>query len=314
MLSRRLLRVKVMQSMYAYYHKEDVSLQKVEKELFHSIYKSYELYHLLLLLIVEIHAFAVDRIDRGKTKKRPSLADLNPNRRFIDNVVLNQLASNSSLLKFKSATGISWVNNPELIRSLYSKILESDLYNRYMESGESDYNSQKRFVVKLVEKVIGQYEDLYNQLEEQSIFWNDESEFIVSMVIKTIKEFEEERGDEQILQKEFKDSDDKNFVTALFRKAVINRKEFLDLIENNIQNWDLDRIALMDIILMQMAMGEMTEFTEIPVKVTLNEYIELAKHYSTPRSATFINGLLDKIVNDFKGDERIVKQGRGLIN
>ncbi len=313
MLSRRLLRVKVMQMVYAFNKRGDISIQEMEKELFHSISKSYELYHFLLLLVTDIHAYAANRIEKGKSKKIPSPADLNPNRRFIDNKVLKQLASNPHLLQYQETSGISWANNADVIRSMFKQVVESNLYEDYMESEFTDYNDDKKFIVKLIEKVIAQYEPLYAQIEEQGIFWNDEAEFIASMVIKTVKEFEEERGDEQIFQNEFKDADDKDFVERLFRKSLLNQKEFVALIKKYAQNWDLERVAYMDIVLMQIALTEILEFPNIPVKVSLNEYIELAKHYSTPKSSLFINGILDKVVDHLKSEGRINKTGRGLI-
>ena len=313
MLSRRLLRVKVMQMVYAFNKRGDVSIQEMEKELFHSISKSYELYHYLLLLITDIHAHAVNRIEKGKSKKIPSPADLNPNTRFIDNKLLLQLATNPHMLQYQEDSGISWANNADVIRSVYKQVIESNLYEDYMELGTTTYDEDKKFIVKLVEKVIAQYEPLYAQIEEQSIFWNDEAEFIVSMVIKTVKEFEEERGDKQVFQNEFKDADDKDFVARLFRKSLLNQKEFVALIKKYAQNWDLDRVAYMDIVLMQIALSEILEFPNIPVKVSLNEYIELAKHYSTPKSSLFINGILDKVVEHLKTEGRVIKSGRGLV-
>ena len=313
MLSRRLLRVKVMQVIYACQKNGDLSIQQSEKELFHSISKSFELYHLFLLLLVDIRGYAENRIEIGRNKKIPTEEDLNPNTRFIDNNLLIQLSGNEELLRFVEKTGLSWSNSPEIIRSLFDVISESENYKAYMNLPYTSYDDDKKFIVKLTEKVIAQYEPLYSQVEEQSIFWNDEAEFIMSMVIKTLKEFELVNGITQPLQEEFKDKDDQDFVKTLFRKSLLNQKEFIDLIKKFSQNWDLDRVAYMDIVLMQIALTEMIEFKEIPVKVTLNEYIEIAKHYSTPKSGLFINGILDKIVASLKTDGKIVKQGRGLL-
>lgn len=313
MLSRRLLRVKVMQMIYACQKNGDISIQQSEKDLFHSISKSYELYHLFLLLVVDIHAYAINRLEIGRNRKVPSQDDLNPNSRFIDNKLLTQLASNQFLLKFVEQTGISWVNSPEIIRSLFDVIAESDIFKQYMDSEFVSYDEDKKFIVKLTEKVIAQYEPLYNQVEEQSIFWNDEAEFIMSMVLKTLKEFDIKNAELQNLQSEFKDDDDQEFVKTLFRKTLLNQKDFIELIKKFSQNWDLERVAFMDIVLMQIALTEIIEFPGIPVKVTLNEYIEIAKHYSTPKSGLFINGMLDKIVSSLKLEGKIVKQGRGLM-
>lgn len=307
MLSRRLLRVKVMQTVYSHFRGGGSTVQKTEKELFHSISKSHELYHLLLLLILDVRDMAEKRIENGLNKKRPTHEDLHPNRKFINNRVILQLRDNKQLLKYIDATGLSWKNNEEYVKDIYKLVVESELYQQYMESEEDSYEADRKFVSKLFEKVIGQHLPLYGLFEEQSIFWNDEAEFVVSIVVKTFKEFDESKSEEQPLQREFKDQEDKEFVKTLFRKAVVNNQEYQDLIKKFSRNWDLERVAYLDIVLMQIAIAEVLEFTKIPVKVTLNEYIEIAKHYSTPKSGTFINGILDKIINHLRKEEQLVK-------
>jgi N utilization substance protein B len=302
-----------MQTVYGYHKGGEKNLQRAEKDLFHSISKSYELYHLLLLLILEVSNYAEKRIEMGLKKNRPTSADLNPVRIFVDNEVVAQLRTNEQLLKYVDATGVSWSNNPAMVRNIYEEVLKSELYKEYLKCETSSYEEDKKFVAKLYEKVIGQYEPLYVFLEEQSIFWNDESEFILSMVVKSIKEFSHEKGEEQPLQKEFKDDDDRDFVKSLLRKVVFNGDEYLKLIEEFSKNWEIDRVAFLDIILMKIALAEVMEFPQIPVKVTLNEYIEIAKHYSTPKSGVFINGILDKIIEHLKDDERFLKSGKGLL-
>jgi N utilization substance protein B len=307
MLSRRLLRVKVMQTVYGHFRGGEATIQQTENELFHSIAKSYELYHLLLLLIVDVHGYAEKRIDLGLGKKRPSYEDLNPNRKFVNNRVIQQLRHNKQLLKYIESTGVSWKNNEEYVKDIYKVIINSDLYKLYMESEEDSYDVDRKFVSKLYEKVIGQYLPLYALFEEQSIFWNDEAEFVVSIVVKTLKEFEEKNGEEQPLQREFKDDEDREFVKTLFRKAVLKNSDYHSLIRKFSRNWDLERVAYIDIVLMQIAIAEVMEFPAIPVKVTLNEYIEIAKYYSTPKSGNFINGILDKVIAHLKDEKQFVK-------
>ncbi|MDI3520522.1 transcription antitermination factor NusB [Anaerophaga thermohalophila] len=307
MLSRRLLRVKVMQTVYGHFRGGDSSLQQAEKELFHSISKSHELYHLLLLLILDVRDLAEKRIENGLNKKRPTYEELHPNRKFINNKVIQQLRENRQLLKYIETTGLSWKNNEQYIKDVYKHILDSELYQQYMQSDDDSYESDRKFVAKLYEKVIGQYLPLYALLEEESIFWNDEAEFVVSIVVKTIKEFKEENGEEQALQKEFKDEEDREFVKTLIRKAILNNQDYQALIRKFSRNWDLERVAYLDIVLMQIAIAEFLEFPQIPVKVTLNEYIEIAKHYSTPKSGTFINGILDKVITHLKKENQLEK-------
>ncbi|WP_026055070.1 transcription antitermination factor NusB [Anaerophaga thermohalophila] len=307
MLSRRLLRVKVMQTVYGHFRGGDSSLQQAEKELFHSISKSHELYHLLLLLILDVRDLAEKRIEIGLNKKRPTYEDLHPNRKFINNKVIQQLRENKQLLKYVETTGLSWKNNEQYIKDVYKHILDSDLYQHYMLSDDDSYEADRKFVAKLYEKVIGQYLPLYALFKEESIFWNDEAEFVVSIVVKTLKEFKEENGEEQALQKEFKDEEDREFVKTLFRKTILNNQDYQALIRKFSRNWDLERVAYLDIVLMQIAIAEFLEFPKIPVKVTLNEYIEIAKHYSTPKSGTFINGILDKVITHLKKENQLEK-------
>jgi len=305
MLSRRLLRVKVVQMVYAFYKTGDTDISKKEKELFHSISKSHELYHLFLLLLVDIHTYAIKRIEFGKNKKRPTREDLNPNTKFVDNLLLKQLLVNKSLLSYTEKNKISWANYENVIKNIFKEITTSSIYIDYMndESG-NDYEKDIKFIAKLFEKVIAPVEDIYSAIEEQSIYWNDEAEFIISMVIKTIKSFDQEKGANQELLPEFRDKEDKDFVKKLFRKSLVNGEQNRDLIKKYTRNWDFERVAFMDVVIMQVAIAELMEFQEIPPRVTLNEYIEIAKHYSTAKSGVFINGIIDKIV------EELIKEGK----
>ena len=297
MLSRRLLRVKVMQMAYAHYQKGESSIQQTEKELFHSITKSHELYHTFLLLMLELKTFAEKRIELRKQKKRPSEDDLNPNLRFVENALLLQLADNNELLAYNAKNGNPWVNNPEVVKGVFEAITKSQLYIDYMATESGDYALDNKFIAKLIEKVVAPYDGLFSLFEEQSVYWNDEIEFIISMVVKTVKGFVQENGADEHLLPEFKDEEDEDFVKQLLRKTLVNQKDNMELIKKFTKNWDYDRVAYMDIVLMQIAIAEIVEFKNIPVNVSLNEYIEIAKFYSTNKSGLFINGVLDKIVD-----------------
>lgn len=310
MLSRRLLRVKVVQMAYAHHQKGEVSIQQTENELFHSIAKSHEMYHAFLLLLLELKNFAENRIELRKQKKRPSEEDLNPNMRFVENAFLEQLANNESLLAYNSKNGTPWVNHPETIKALFNIVTESDLYNDYMQSEAGDYDADKKFVAKLLEKVIAPFETLYSIFEEQSVYWNDEIEFVISMVVKTIKGFHEENGEKEALLPEFKDEEDRDFVQRLCRKTLVNQKDNMELIKKFTKNWDFDRVAYLDVVLMQVALAEIMEFKNIPINVSLNEYIEIAKYYSTNKSGVFINGVLDKIAEHLIAEKVINKPGK----
>ncbi len=313
MISRRIIRTKVLQLLYAYYSSEEKSLDKTEKELFFCIHKSYDLYHYLLTLLLEIADYAENRIEIKRNKLQPTEDDLHPNTKFISNQLIQQLRSNRQLKTYIQQKKLSWVNHPELIKELYLFMTESEMYKVYMESKERSYKDDKKFIEKLFDKIILVSEDLYMVLEEQSIYWNDDVEFVISMIIKTIKRFNEYTDSDQNLMPLFKDAEDRTFTKDLLRYAIINHNELRDLIKEHSKNWDVDRIAFMDILILQLAISEFLYFPSIPTKVSMNEYIELSKFYSTDKSRNFINGILDKTLKDLKKEGKIQKLGRGLI-
>ncbi|MBN1820977.1 MAG: transcription antitermination factor NusB [Prolixibacteraceae bacterium] len=313
MISRRIIRIKVLQILYAYYSSPDELINNHEKELFFCIRKSYDLYHYLLLLVIDIADYAERRIDINRAKHRPTEEDLNPNTKFIDNKMIGILRKNKSLNLYLEQKKMSWVNNPELIKELYNRLSESDFYKEYMNDGDFSFDNDRRLVDRIFNKLILLCEELYQVLEEQSIYWNDDVEFNISMISKTLKRFTEYSREDLPLLPMFKDEDDRQFTKDLFRKAILNHKELRSLIDLHSQNWDLDRIAFVDILIMQLALAEFLYFPNIPTKVTLNEYIELSKYYSTEKSRNFINGILDKALKQLKEDGKIKKTGRGLI-
>jgi len=313
MISRRLLRIKILQICYAYLKSHGQSLTQAEKELFFSIQKSYDLYHYLLLLIIDIVKYAQSRIELSSQKRIPTNEDLNPNTKFIDNKLVKQLEENKQLTKYLNDNKLSWVNYPELIKNLYLEIKGSEFYQNYMNSEQPSYKEDKKFIIDLYSKIIIIHEPLHQNLEEQSIYWNDDMEFVTGMIIKTLKSFNASSDESEQLMPLFKNEDDKDFVKQLFRKTILKHNEYQQLIADSIKNWDIERVAFIDIVVMVLAISELIEFNEIPVKVTLDEYIEIAKFYSTQKSNVFINGILDKIVADLKKEGKIKKSGRGLI-
>ena len=313
MISRRLLRVKVLQMLYAYYKNDDRSLAKSEKELFFSIGKAYDLYHYLLLLLVDVAFIAEKKIEAGRNKLIPTPVDIHPNTRFIENKLLKQLADNVQLNSYVETHTISWADQDGFVRGLYKTITESDLYSNYMNAENNDFAADKKLVEKIFMNIIAKDENFYSLMEDKSIYWNDEIEFILSMVVRTVKQFKADDNEHTSLLPLFKDSDDEEFVKVLFRKTVLKHEENLGLIKENTKNWDLERIAFMDILIMEMSLTEIQEFKSIPVKASFNEYLEIAKYYSTENSSTFINGLLDKMIKDLQKEGKINKIGRGLI-
>jgi transcription antitermination protein NusB len=313
MISRRILRIKILQLLYTYFQNEEGSLNKSEKELFFSIQKTYDLYHYLLLLILEIADYAGSRIEMGRLKKIPTTDDLNPNTKFIDNLVIQQLRTNKELNQYLNKTRLSWVNSPELIKKLYGRINMAPFFKEYMEEGPRSYENEKKIIMEIYSSEIINFENLYQTLEEQSIYWNDEVEFVVSMIVKTLKGFREKDGENASLMPLFKNEDDREFARDLFRKVILHKEEYRELVESFTENWDVERIAFMDFLILQTAITEAVEFSSIPTRVTINEYLEIAKFYSTEKSSLFINGLLDKIFRHLKEEKKIVKTGRGLI-
>jgi N utilization substance protein B len=313
MISRRLLRIKALMALYAFNRREDENLGQAETELMFSIGKSYELYHYLLLLVLDVSDIAAEKIDQALQKRMPSHEDLNPRRRFIDNQVIAQLRKNIEFKSYISSKKLSWINNSHIPRLLYSKMIVWEVYEVYMNAETNNYLSDKKFITRLITELFLNSEDLNSNLEEQSIYWNDDMEYISSMVEKTLKKFKADSGGKTPLMPLFKNDEDEEFVKILFRKAIIHSKKCSELIDKNTTNWEVDRIALMDILVMQLAITEILEFPEIPVKVTLNEYIEIAKYYCTSKSSTFVNGILDNIVKEIRDEGLFNKFGRGLV-
>lgn len=313
MISRRLLRIKVLMSLYAFNRRGDDDLARAEKELKFSITKTYDLYHYLILLVLELADVALDRIEQALQKKMPSPEDLNPNRRFADNAVIIQLRDNARLKKYLSDSKLSWANHRHVPRTLYNRLTEWEPYKNYMQAEINSYQDDRKFILSLFSEFLPVSDDLLNFLEEQSIYWNDDMEYVVVMLDKTLKRFKQGPGENIPLLPLFKNEEDEAFPSLLFRKVVMNSSEYSGIIDRNTTNWEVERIALMDILVMQLAIAEVMEFPEIPVKVTLNEYIEIAKFYCTSKSSTFVNGILDNIVREMREKSLFKKFGRGLL-
>jgi N utilization substance protein B len=313
MISRRIIRTKVLQVLYAYYSSEEKSINNTEKELFFCIHKAYDLYHYLFALVIEIADYAENRIEIKRNKHQPTHEDLNPNTKFISNSIIQQLRQNKQINVYLEQKKLNWKDNPELIKELYLLMIQSESYEAYMSDKTRSHLNDRKFIEKLFNKTILVSEDLYNVLEEKSIYWNDDVEFVISMITKTLKRFNELSDYSQALMPMFKDQEDKDFAKDLLRKSILNHNELRELIKEHSKNWDVERIAFMDILIMQLALSEFLYFPTIPTKVSLNEYIELSKFYSTEKSRNFINGILDKTLKDLKRSEKINKAGRGLI-
>jgi N utilization substance protein B len=307
MINRALLRIKIVQILYSYYKSDGKSLPIAEKELFHSIEKTYDLYYHLLQLSVEITRYAAERIETKRNRLRPSPEDLNPNTRFINNSFVAQLSNNIQFNEYLKAHKLSWVNDAEIIKVLFDEITAADIYMEYMTAPTVDYAADKDIWRKIFKKIILQSEELDDSIQDQNIYWTDDIELVVSFIIKTIKRFDASKGAEQELLPMFKDEEDAEFARKLIRGVLTNGPKFREMIDANTKNWELDRIAFMDIVIMEVALAELIDFPTIPINVTLNEYIEIAKAYSTDKSGTFINGVLDNIVGQLKKENKLIK-------
>jgi N utilization substance protein B len=307
MINRVLIRLKIVQIVYAYYQNGGKNLDTAEKELFFSISKAYDMYHYLLLLMVEITKQAEKKLNAAKSKLLPTTEELYPNTKFIDNRFIAQLEVNKQLLQFSENQKKTWDNEEDFIKGLCEKILECDIYKEYMASETSSYEEDRELWRKIYKRIIFNNPELDQVLEDQSLYWNDDKEIVDTFVLKTIKRFEEKNGADQELLPEFKDEEDKDFARRLFRRTILNADYYRHLISENTRNWDFDRVAFMDLVIMQIAMAEILSFPNIPISVSLNEYVEIAKLYSTPKSGSFINGTLDGIVKMLQKENKLTK-------
>ena len=307
MINRVLIRLKIVQIIYAYYQNGGKNLDTAEKELFFSLSKAYDLYNYLLLLMVEVTKQANKKLNAAKNKLIPTKEELFPNTKFVENRFIAQLEVNKQLLDFAGNQKKTWENEADFVKSLCEQIMESDIYKEYMASETSSYEEDREVWRKIYKKIIFNNAELDQVLEDQSLYWNDDKEIVDTFVLKTIKRFEEKNGARQELLPEFKDDEDQDFARRLFRRAILNSDYYRHLISENTKNWDLDRVAFMDVIIMQIALAEVLSFPNIPVSVSLNEYVEIAKLYSTPKSGGFINGTLDGIVNQLKKENKLTK-------
>lgn len=307
MINRVLIRIKVLQIVFAYYQNGSDDLKMAENELFLSLRRSYDLYYYFLLLIVEVTRLHERQLDTRKHKYLPTSDELNPNMRLVNNRLARQIEANGKLQAYVKEHGVSWVNETDFVKRVLELILNSELYAEYKDSEDDSYETDREFWRAVFRKLICRNEELENALEDISIYWNDDIEIIQTFVIKTIKRFEEAHGSRQKLLPMFKDEEDRDFAIQLFRKTLLYGEEYRERIDRHLRNWESERVANMDLYIMQMALAELLHFPNIPVNVTLNEYIDAAKAYSTPKSGTFINGILDSIVQELAQEKLLFK-------
>lgn len=317
MLNRRHLRIKVLQILYAYFQTEDSDAVRSEKELMRSIQKMYDLYLYYMLVFDELLVFAERRIEERQNKVRPTEEDLNPNRKFVENRIFQYFRLNEDLKRQSEFYKVNWVGAVEndLMKKLFLHIVEGEIYSTYMTNGQHNFEDDRQFALNLFKTEIANFELLHDFFENLSIYWIDDIDLVCSMVLKSIKLVPEKGGENLEILRLYKDeADERQFTETLFRKTIQDDERNDKLIQQLTENWELERIAKMDIILLKMALTEFTAMSSVPKKVTLNEYIEISKFYSTPKSQVFINGILDKAVELLDKEGRVKKTGKGLIN
>ena len=314
-MSRRHFRIKIMQALYAFFQGGDTRLDVAERQLKKSFDKMYELYIYQVSFIVEMLVFARYRMEEARKKFFPTEDDLNPNTRFVDNVVVAAIADNARFQRLVENYKINWSEETEMIRRIWMDFRESEAMKQYLAQEESGLKADREILKVLIRDFMAPSEMLRFFFEEKNIHWADDFETMLSLVLKTLKEFKpgSDAFPPELIRTGNVEDDIKEFVQPLFRKTIAKSEDYGKMIAAQAKNWEFDRIAVMDVILMKMAICELIHFPSVPIKVTINEYIEISKQYSTPKSRVFINGMLDKLVETLKVQKLIAKSGRGLL-
>ena len=303
-----------MQALYGFFQSEDADLVKAEKNLLLSIDRIYDLYLYYLCLPLELARVAEVQMEEARNKVMPTEEDLSPNRKFIESYLLKALEDNKALQKLLEQRKISWSSENEELHKLWKKVKNSDLYQRFLANKDEHPAAHRKFIDDLYREFVLDSDNLYSIFQEKSIFWDfEDNDFAVQMAMRYFSKIKSAENYKAIPPKYKDKEEDEEFVKALFRKTINQNSEISDWIEGKTKNWEVDRIATMDVLLMKMAIVEFLHFNSIPVKVSLNEYIDISKLFSTPKSKIFINGVLDKLLKDFNDKKMIKKRGRGLM-
>ena len=312
MLTRRHIRVKVMQSLYAYSQSKNDNLVVEEKFLLKSMEEMYDLFLLQLDLIVEIKNHAEGYIEKSQKKHLPTDEEIDPNKKFVNNELISLLENNNTLRNALEQRKINhWKQDDEYVSILWSELRESELFGEYMSTRESSFKEDKEFVLSVFKEIIAPNEKLYDYLEDKKLTWLDDFPLVNTAILKMIQKLKP--GKEHAITRLFKNEEDKEYAVQLFRKTLLNDAMLESEMEGRTPNWDRERIADLDTIMIKMALCEFLKFPSIPVKVTINEYLEIAKEYSTPKSSVFINGILDKLSKEYQEAGKLNKMGRGLL-
>lgn len=310
MINRELIRLKVVQLIYAYYQNEGKAPEIAEKELEFSLDKAYELYEYLLTILIEMRKLAERRDETARSRSKrlgTTMQGCSADGQFAANRLLLQLEENKSLLDYRENRKQDWLEEEAFVKKLYTKFIESDIYHLYLTKEDFSYTADREVIRKLYKTFVAGNDDFDSLLEEHSLYWNDDKEVIDSFVMKTIKRFNEESTPEQPLLPKYSNEEDHEFAIRLFRSTIERSEETRTLLKDNCKNWKFERLAIMDVFIMQIALTEILTFPGIPLNVSFNEYLDIAKVYSTPRSASYINGLLDYIAKKLKSENLLLK-------
>lgn len=314
MLNRRHIRIKVMQTIYAYTGGEGDNFKADQTFLLRSLDNMYNLYLLMLSLLIELQKRSADHLAKTQKKHLATSEDKNPNSKFVNNEVLHLIKNNALLKQALEDYKISnWTLDNEYVDVIFKELIGSDLYKDFMQTRTSDFKEDKDFIIDVYKEIIAPNDKLYDYLQDQNLTWTDDLPVVNTAILKIIRKLKASSADKHMLPELYKDDDDRTFALDLFKKTILNQNKLNEAISEKTKNWDAERIANIDNVLLQMAICELTNFPSIPVKVTINEYLEIAKEYSTPKSSIFINGILDKLVKEYSEANLLNKTGRGLM-
>lgn len=313
MVSRRLIRIKTFQILYSQFAKKEIDFHSSYKELQKSISKTKDLYFLMLRLLIDIKDYNFEKIENNRKKHLATADDLLPKSAFVENRLIKQFENNLQYQRYQTNNTLNWINHPEVVEKAYKSLAQSDEFISYLNQDTITYKDDKRIINYIFEVIIGDSDEIIEILEEQSIYWTEDFEYVINSILKTIRTYKEKDSDDLILSELYKNDDDKQFGFDLLKYVLQNHNTHLDIIEKHTKNWEIERINQIDILLMEMALAELINMPTIPIKVSLDEYIELSKFYSSAKSKLFINGVLDKVIVDLMETGQIEKKGRGLI-
>ena len=313
MLTRRHIRVKVLQSIYAYKQTENPSIEIQEKFLHHSIGQMQDLYLLMLQLLVAIQDQAEDFLTRSQRKHLATALEKNPSRTFVDNKLLQVIATNSTFSDIIEKKNLNyWALDSEYVTIIFNELKQLEWYETYLSNSETSYKEDQDFVIKVFKEVIAPNEKLYEYLEDKRLTWIDDFPLVNTAIVKMLNKLSEKNASSLLVPNLYKNDEDREYALQLFRKVILNEEKLNAQIEGKTPNWDQERIADIDLIILKMGIAEFLYFPSIPVRATINEYLEVSKEYSTPKSSIFVNGILDKLVKEFSESGKLNKIGRGL--